>query len=210
VGAGRLFRVRSPDPSGSREPGRGHGLFAAGDGLKVYVSFGTVIWRYYAETALRALHTLADAFAGQDSVQAVISLGGAEPGAAARADLARPNVQVEDYVDQQAVLAGADLFVTHHGMNSTHEAIVRGVPMLSYPFFWTSRAGAEMPGTGTGDSAGRRVQGRFTTADVARALDTLRCRSTALRSALGRARAWEEAVVAKRPEVIRRIVRLIA
>ena len=30
----------------------------------------------------------------------------------------------------------ADLFVTHHGLNSTHEAIFNRVPMLSYPFFW--------------------------------------------------------------------------
>jgi UDP:flavonoid glycosyltransferase YjiC (YdhE family) len=198
-------------PSGGREPGRGHGLFAAGDGLRVYVSFGTVIWRYYAETALRALHTLADAFAEQDSVQAVISLGGAEPGVAARAGLARPNVRVEDYVDQQVVLAEADLFVTHHGLNSTHEAIVHGVPMVSYPFFWDQPGLArKCQELGLAIPLADTAQGRFTTADVARALDTLRRRSTALRSALGRAKAWEEAVVANRPEVIRRIVRLIA
>jgi glutathione S-transferase len=82
---------------------------------------------------------------------------------------------------------------------------------VSYPFFW------DQPGLARkcqelelAIPLADAVQGRFTTADVARALDTLRRRGTALRSALGRARAWEEAVVAKRPEVIRRIARLIA
>ena len=39
-------------------------------------------------------------------------------------------------MDQWAVLGETDLFVTHHGLNSTHEAIFNRVPMLSYPFFW--------------------------------------------------------------------------
>jgi hypothetical protein len=33
------------------------------------------------------------------------------------------------------VLGEASLFLTHHGLNSTHEAIFQRVPMLSYPFF---------------------------------------------------------------------------
>lgn len=178
--------------------------------LKVYVSFGTVVWRYYADTAVRALRTLADAFAAHDDVQAIISLGGTEPGKPARAALARPNVRVEDYVDQDAVLAEADLFVTHHGMNSTHEAIAHGVPMVSYPFFW------DQPGLARKcqelDLAvplAAAVRGRFTPGDVGHALDAVSGRRASMRSALDRARGWEEAVIARRPEVIARIVGLM-
>jgi MGT family glycosyltransferase len=197
-------------PSGDREADGGDAWFTDAGVLKVYVSFGTVIWRYYAGTAARALRTLADAFAERDDVEAVISLGGAERARAVCAGLARHNVRVEDYVDQQAILARADLFVTHHGMNSTHEAIVHRVPMVSYPFFWDQPGLARkcreldlaIPLTDT-------VQGSFTTGDVDRVLETLRRRGESMRSALTRARAWEEAVVAQREDVIRRIIRLI-
>lgn len=178
--------------------------------LKAYVSFGTVIWRYYAETALRALRTLAEAFAGRDDVQAVISLGRADIGRAARVGLQRRNVRVEDYVDQQAMLGGADLFVTHHGLNSTHEAIMHEVPLVSYPFFWDQPALARkcqelnlaIPLAGS-------VRASFTRDDVNCVLDTLRSRRESMQSALARARAWEEAVIANRPAVIRRITLLI-
>jgi UDP:flavonoid glycosyltransferase YjiC (YdhE family) len=122
--------------------------------LKVYVSFGTVIWRYYAVTALSALNTLAAALGRMENVQAVISLGGTELTIEKLAALLRPNVSVESYVDQWEVLQEADVFFTHHGLNSTHEAIFHGVPMVSYPFFSgpTSISG-EVPAVRLGDPA---------------------------------------------------------
>ena len=197
-------------PAGGSKPAGGHLYFSGGAALKIYVSFGTVVWRYYADAAVRAMRALADAFAARHDVQAIISLGGAGPGPAARAGLARPNVRVEDYVDQQAVLAEADLFVTHHGMNSTHEAIVHGVPMVSYPFFWDQPGLAQkcreldlaVPLTDT-------VRGPFARADVDRALGAVNARGAAMQTALARARAWEEAVIARRPEVIARVISLI-
>jgi MGT family glycosyltransferase len=197
---------------GSRETGGSPAYFAGkGDGvLKAYVSFGTVIWRYYAEPALRALRALADTFADRDDVQAVISLGGAEPGRAARDSLSRRNVKVEDYVDQQAILGQADLFVTHHGMNSTHEAIAHEVPMVSYPFFWDQpELARKCQEFNLAIPLADTVRGGFTRQDVDRVLDKLRSRSASMKSALGRARAWEEAVIANRPAVIRRITQLI-
>lgn len=44
-----------------------------------------------------------------------------------------PNVVLRQSVGQRAVLAKASLFVTHCGMNSAHEALLAGVPMLAYP-----------------------------------------------------------------------------
>lgn len=180
-----------------------------GDVLKVYVSFGTVVWRYYADTALQALGTLADAFCDRDDIQAVISLGGAELDRSARAGLSRRNVRVENYVDQQELLGRTDLFVTHHGMNSTHEAIAHEVPMVSYPFFWDQpelarkcrQLNLAIPLTGT-------VRGNFIRSDVDRVLELLRSRGESMKAALSRARAWEEAVVADRAEVVQRIAQL--
>lgn len=195
-------RATATDPA--RSAGRDKGV------LRAYVSFGTVVWRYYTDTALQALGTLADAFGERDDIQAVISLGGAEPGRAARAGLCRRNVRVENYVDQQELLGQADLFVTHHGMNSTHEAIAHEVPMVSYPFFWDQpelarkcrQLNLAIPLTGT-------VRGNFTPSDVDRVLGLLRSRGKSMKSALSRARAWEEAVVANRAAVVQRITQLV-
>ena len=67
--------------------------------FRVYVSFGTVIWRYYEAAAANALEALADALSKRPDVAALISLGGmGSPALAAR--LARPNVRIEPYVDQ--------------------------------------------------------------------------------------------------------------
>ncbi len=104
-------------------------------GLRVYASCGSVAWRYYATEALGALAALAEAVATTRHARALISLGGHPLPAHLRARLRQPGVDVADYVDQWRVLQRASLFVTHHGLNSTHEAIYHGVPMLSYPFF---------------------------------------------------------------------------
>ncbi len=109
--------------------------FGAGaSGTRVYVSFGTVIWSYYEAEALSAMTAVADALAALPDTTALISLGSWERASLA-SRLTRPNVRVDGYVDQMRVLRDATVFVTHHGLNSTHEAIVHGVPMVSYPFF---------------------------------------------------------------------------
>ena len=43
------------------------------------------------------------------------------------------NFIVRDYVSQLAVLSQASLFITHGGLNSAHEAMFYGVPMLVLP-----------------------------------------------------------------------------
>jgi UDP:flavonoid glycosyltransferase YjiC (YdhE family) len=46
-----------------------------------------------------------------------------------------PNWQVNPKVNQQEVLSRADVFVSHGGSNSLHEAILFQVPMVVVPFF---------------------------------------------------------------------------
>ena len=43
------------------------------------------------------------------------------------------NISVYPYVDQLDVLSGADVFITHCGMNSVSESLYMAVPMVLYP-----------------------------------------------------------------------------
>jgi UDP:flavonoid glycosyltransferase YjiC (YdhE family) len=192
----------------------GHGggsCFGSGSGrtLKVYVSFGTVVWRRYTAEALRALASLAGSFARMGNLRALISLGGAEVGGEARSALAKPNVCVENYVDQWRVLQETDVFLTHHGLNSTHEAIFHRVPMIGYPFFWDQPALAEKcQRFGLAIPLTQSPRGEVRNGDVHTALARLSSDRESMQAALSRAHEWEKAVVATRPAVLQRIIDL--
>jgi UDP:flavonoid glycosyltransferase YjiC (YdhE family) len=176
------------------------------DAFRVYISFGTVVWRYYAADALRALAALAEWFGRQPKTKVVISLGGASVEAAQRAALTRPNVVVEQLVDQWAVLAQSDCFITHQGLNSTHEAIHHRVPMISYPFFWDQPALAEKCCRfGLAISLSDQPRGPVREREVEVAWQQFLAQRNRMRAALTQACEWERAVVAARPAVLRRM-----
>jgi UDP:flavonoid glycosyltransferase YjiC (YdhE family) len=182
----------------------------SGDCLKVYVSFGTVIWRSFTNPALRALTTLAGTFNHMEDIKAFISLGMARIGNEAFAALVGPNVSVQTYVDQWRMLQEVDVFFTHQGMNSTHEAIFHRVPMVSYPFFSDQPALAEKcQQFGLAIPLTDSLQGTFNDDDVWGALAKLAKEREQIQLALSRAREWEEAVIENRPAVLQRIVDLI-
>lgn len=91
----------------------------------VYVSLGTLL-----NDAPAFFRACFDAFDGQD-VHVVMAIGRTVN----RADLGAvpTNVVIRPHVPQLAVLAQASAFVTHGGMNSVHEALAHGVPMLVVP-----------------------------------------------------------------------------
>lgn len=189
-----------------RKPGQAHFEGAGPDTIRIYASFGTVIWRYYAEQALEALTTLASAFERRDDVCAIISLGGADRDEDLKELLTHPNVTVEDYVDQDSVLSESDIFVTHHGLNSTHEAIGHGTFMLSYPFFWDQPGLArKCQSLGVALPLSRELRGPFDEDDVLVALETWLTNGERMQQALSRAQEWERAVIAGRPAVVDRI-----
>jgi MGT family glycosyltransferase len=178
--------------------------------LRVYVSFGTVIWRYYEAVARRALEAISDAVGSLHDATGVISLAGA-PAAAWTRGLARPNVRVEDYLDQWSVLGAASVFITHQGLNSTHEAVFCGVPMISYPFFADQPALADRcQELGLAVPLAGELRGPVTVTDVHAALARVGERRDAFRMRLAEARAWELNVMARRPQVITRVLDLLA
>jgi UDP:flavonoid glycosyltransferase YjiC (YdhE family) len=176
-----------------------------GERTKVYASFGTIAWRYFSDAMLAALEAVAAAVASQPGVETVISLGnsGADP-----ARLARPRVAVRPWVDQWAALRDADVFVTHHGLNSTHEAIWHQVPMLGYPIFGDQPGQAEVCERLGISRALAHDRAAIDESHVRAALDALEHDGAAMHEALATARAEEERVIAGRDALVDRLLKL--
>jgi zeaxanthin glucosyltransferase len=167
-----------------------------------------VIWNSRTREALAAFEAVAAALSLR-RIETTISLGGAQIDAEARVAIARPGVVVASFVDQAAELATADVFITHHGLNSTHEAIHHRVPMISYPFIWDQPGMArtcERLGLATplGDGAMSAVN----VDHVLGAIDRIERNGDAMRAALDLAAGWEDAVVRGRPAVLRRMLEI--
>ena len=89
----------------------------------IYISLGTVMNRNpsFYQNCFAALGAL--------DADVVLSVGEGNP----LPEDAPGNFQVEQRVDQLAVLCRADVFLTHCGMNSANEAIWFGVPTVLFP-----------------------------------------------------------------------------
>lgn len=177
-------------------------------GLKVYISFGTGIWRYFAPAAQAALTVISRTLAGGDA-DALISLGSPGLDAAARAELEHANVRVVDYADQRAVLEEADVFITHHGINSTHESIFHEVPMISYPFFGDQPAlahrcrelGLAVPLTGS-------PRAPLDPDTLRTAITRVTEEQAAFAARLAEARSWELRTIGNRAAILDRVLAL--
>ena len=177
--------------------------------LRVYASCGSVVWRYWVPEALGALTALAEAVATTEHARALISLGGHALPPDLRARLRHPRVDVADYVDQWRVLERASLFVTHHGLNSTHEAIHHRVPMLSYPFFGDQpHLAARCQELGLAIPVVDTPRASVTAEDFRRAFARAATLAPSLARSLSRAREWEDEVFEGREAVVDRILGL--
>ena len=172
----------------------------------VYAAFGTVIWRYFESVASSALRVIAGASVDL-GIDLVIGLGGHRVDDATRAALRQPNVRVLDYANQWAALREADVFITHHGLNSTHEAIFHEVPMISYPLFGDQPAlarrcqelGLAVP---LADAPGARVEPRR----LRSALRRLARERSAFAAGLAAARSWELRTMDGRRAILDRLL----
>jgi MGT family glycosyltransferase len=91
----------------------------------LYISLGTLF-----NENLRFYRHCFQAFAGMD-LHVVLSVGKKVP--IDRLGAIPPNFTVQNFVPQLAVLQRSDLFITHGGMNSVHEALLFGVPLIVVP-----------------------------------------------------------------------------
>jgi UDP:flavonoid glycosyltransferase YjiC (YdhE family) len=176
--------------------------------LRIYASFGTVVWRYYEAEALSAIEALSEAISPMHDTVALVSLGGRDPTKPAPR-LARRNVRIENYVDQWNALREASVFITHQGLNSTHEAIFHQTPMISYPFL------SDQPGLakrcqelGLAVPLVEALRGPVGPDDVRSALARVAAQHDAMRARLAEARRWELETIRARQDVIARIVAL--
>lgn len=180
------------------------------DDLRVYVCFGTVVWRYFAREAAAALLAISRACSEIQQIQAVISLGGVEVAADIVESLQQQNVRVVSYINQSMILAQANLFVTHHGLNSTHEAIFNRVAMISYPFFWDQPALAvRCQKLGVAIPLTENPLAPPTINNVKAAFSTFLRNKHLFRANLDRAWAWEKKTMDERELIVQRIIDLI-
>jgi UDP:flavonoid glycosyltransferase YjiC (YdhE family) len=176
----------------------------------VYVSFGTVIWRYFAKEAQAALEAISQACGEMNRVRACISLGAPAGREAPLTLLENDHVRIYPFVDQISLLQEADVFVTHHGLNSTHEGIFHGTPMLSYPFFSDQPALArKCQDLGLALPLCNNPGEELSAGNVRTALTQVERRRSTLAENLTRAYDWEMETISAREGTLQRIEALI-
>jgi MGT family glycosyltransferase len=91
----------------------------------VYVSLGSVINRNKD-----FFRMIVEAFAGRREAVLISTGNGVDP---AEFGELPDNVAIEAWVPQSQVLKRASLFITHGGLNSVHDGLLFGLPMLFVP-----------------------------------------------------------------------------
>jgi MGT family glycosyltransferase len=101
-------------------------------GRLVYCSLGTQSMNY--PEAVPVLRAVIAAFEGLEDVRLIVAANALYEQLAA--DPRPANVEIVRSVPQLALLARADLIVSHAGLGTVKEAIMAGVPILAIPFLF--------------------------------------------------------------------------
>jgi UDP:flavonoid glycosyltransferase YjiC (YdhE family) len=190
---------------GELDAPRGAAGFRGTGAPKVYASFGTVPWWYWPELAADGLETIARTLG--PAADLLVTLGAGDvPGERVEA-MQHAGAVVVPYADTWSALAEADVFVTSNGVNSTHEAVFGGVPMLSYPFHgdqpglagFCERHGLAVPLV-------KEARAPLEPEAIVAGMAQIAHRRQQFDAALQRARGWELEVMARRDTVADRVL----
>ncbi|MCL6589246.1 MAG: hypothetical protein K6U80_04755 [Firmicutes bacterium] len=96
----------------------------------IYISLGSVFSNAYDYTGF--YRNCFEAFGASD-LKVALSVGNADPGALGEIP---PNFTVRAFFPQLSILAQADLFISHAGINSVQEALYFDVPLIAIPQGW--------------------------------------------------------------------------
>ena len=186
---------------------RGPSGFRGDGGLRVHVSLGTVTWWYWPELAMDALDAIARGV--PDGADVEMSLSGGPVSRDRVEALRRAGMRVEPFADTWSALADADVIVTAHGANTTHEAVFSRVPMLGYPFHGDQPELAQLcEELGLAVRLVEEARAPLTAEAVAAGIERIVAEQADFDAALERARAWELDVIARRGEVVERMLAL--
>jgi MGT family glycosyltransferase len=174
------------------------------DRTRVYVSFGTIAHRYYAADIVRVMESIVCAAGDMPSSDFTITLGGSPLNISTNLPA---NVRVVSFLDQWSTLAQSDIYITHNGLNSTHEAVYLQKPMISFPLFADQHGMARRcEELGLALPLAEGLRPAVSPAMVRTAIEQVLDRGDSLRTRLRIARGWEDRVIAARPDVVRDVL----
>jgi UDP:flavonoid glycosyltransferase YjiC (YdhE family) len=190
----------------ARGPGQ-PAMFSPGATLRVYAAFGAATTLSVRPEVLPAFEAIVDAVQARPGVELLIGLGRHPREALTRRQSDR--LRVHNYADQWRALAEADVFITHQGTKSTHEAIFHQVPMVSYPLQSDQpRVARDCQQLNLAVALTQEQLAPVQARHVLAALDHVRENRQAMLEALAVARTWEQRVIAGRPAIVEEIGRL--
>jgi MGT family glycosyltransferase len=171
----------------------------------IYACFGTVASRYYQPAIVAAIKAIADAARQHPEMLFTISLGGYQIN-----EIHVPsNVRILPFVDQWEILQQSEVYITHHGMNSTHEAVYLKTPMISYPLLYDQpKLALRCQQLGLAVPLVKELRAKFEAADLINSILDVRRDRAAMIDRLETAHHWELQAVEKRGDAVQQVLDL--